>query len=186
MTTLALTAVSGRSIAEALACVDRLTLARRGAVALVDVDPDATGEVVRALAFAGVDARRVPDDLAPPGGTLIAIGTDLAPVTGLALDLVRLRRMALGRTTREVGRGRLWGLLPPTTLQRDRCRALLRGEAVAFEWARRAWGSRDALRTKGSRRSLRPVVFDPEARREDAFDRRVVSTDAALSAWLFG
>lgn len=187
MTVLRLVPVSGTAIGPALAAVDAAVLARRDGAAYAEVPVSLVPRLSRALAFAGIAAVSCEADLAAPPGLLLALGTDLAAVPGglIALDLVRVRRIALGQATREMLRRRLAGLRPASAAARIRCRALLRGDDVALAWSRRAWGSRAALRSSSARASLRPVVFDPDAARRDDLPGRTSSRDEGLARWLF-
>lgn len=188
MTVLQLVPVRGRSIGPALATVGSATLTRRSEGAYVDVAMSAVRPLVRALAFAGIDAQCCEPDLAPAPALLPARGLDLAPLApGLVdVDVVRIERIPLGTATREVLVRRLGGLLPPAPPARARCHLLLRGDQVLFAWGRRAWGTRQALRSARARRSLRPIVFDREALARSDLAGRISSDADDLAHWLFG
>lgn len=185
MTVLHLSAASAGSVDVALAVVERVVLERRDGAAYADVEPAVVPAFVRALAFAGVHAEPCAPDLVTPAGLLPARGIDLEPLSSVAIpiDLVRLERVPLGRDTREVLKPRLFGIVPPTQGARDRCRRLLRGEHVTFEWSRLAWATRAALRAGRARRTLRPFVFS-RAMRE--IPGGWIATDGdRIGRWLF-
>lgn len=186
MTVLRLTALSWGRVDAALMAVDRVVLARRDHAAYADVAAVTLAPFVRALALAGVRAEPCAADLAAPPGALFARGRDLVPLPAgaLALDLVRLERVPLGRATRELLRPRWSGILRPGDDARERCRQLLRCQRVTFEWSRTAWGARGALRSAQGRRSLRPALFAPAS--EDPARRRISTDDERIGAWLFG
>jgi hypothetical protein len=64
-------------------------------------------------------------------------------------------------------------------------RDLLLGVDVAVGWRRRAWTTRDVLRSREARRVLRPVVFDIAAIGAPP-ERRALAHEGALARWLFG
>jgi hypothetical protein len=68
--------------------------------------------------------------------------------------------------------------------RRALCRDLLRGTDAALAWRRRAWSTRDILRTPEARRALRPVVFDVAAVGAPP-EHRLLAADGALARWLF-
>lgn len=188
MTVLRLEAVAGTAVDLSLSTLEAVTLVRRPDGRYADVVQFEVARMVRALAYAGIDAVPCASDLETPARTFPAIGCDLRPVPAavMASDVVRVRRLSIGEATAELLRRRWWGLraAPPTS--RERCRAVLRGDDSLLAWTRRAWGTRAALRTPAARSSLRPVVFD-----RAAFDRadlrsRAFARDAALGRWLFG
>lgn len=187
MTVLRLVPIGGTRIGPALATVDGVVLARQGGAAYAEVPVALVPGMTRALAFAGIAAQPCDADLAPPAGLYLARGTDLSPLPPgvVDLDLVRLERIPLGRATREVLRRRLAGLLPAGAAARDRCRVLLRGENVLFGWTRHAWAPRAGLRSIDARRSLRPVVFDRDARVRGDLVGRTSSLDDEIGRWLF-
>lgn len=187
MTVLRLVPAAGRDVARVLASCEGAVLARRDGTPYVEVPVATVPRLVRALAFAGIAAVPCDADLAAPPGAHVAIGIGLSPLPrGLvALDVVRVVRMPLGRATREVFRRRFLGLMPPGPAARLRCRALLRGDDVMLAWSRRAWGSRAALRSARARGVLRPVVFDREAAERDDLHGRTSSRDERLALWLF-
>src|SRR5439155_1612634 len=76
----------------------------------------------------------------------------------LALDLVHVRSLPLGPETARLLRGR--PLQRENAARRALVRDLLCGVDAAVGWRRRAWTTRDVLRTTEARRVLRPVVFD--------------------------
>jgi len=186
MTVLRLEPVAGRGIDLALAAVDAATLVRTQQACLVEVEHDQMERLVRALAFRGIRAE--PAAEAPPPRSHPAIGLDLAPLPAglLDVDVVRIRRLALGDATREIMRRRLAALRPPSPAAQRICRAVLRGEDALFAWERRAWAARPALRDARAWRSLRPVVFDRAALERATFAGRARASDGALASWLFG
>ncbi len=187
MTSLRLRSVRGIAVEPALARVGSAVLARRPDGVFAEVSPAETDAFIRALAFAGIAAAPCVVDLAPPPGTRAAIGRDLAPVADLvpALDVVDVRRLCLGAATREsLARG--WrALRPPSRAQRERCRALLRGEDTAFAWRRRVWATRAVLKAAASRVALRPIVFDVDALTHPRDEGRALASDGRIARWLF-
>jgi hypothetical protein len=184
---LRLVPAGGRSLGGALATIGSATLARRDGGAYVEVEPAAVSRLVRALAFGGIAATQCVADLGPRDGLIAAIGRDLTPLPAalVPLDVVRVRRVALGPATREILRRRLFGLLPAAPSARLRCRSLLRDASVMLLWGRHAWASRAALRSLEVRRSLRPVVFDRDALDRAELPGRTTSADDDLARWLF-
>ena len=143
--------------------------------------------LIRALAYVGIAAEPCVVDLAPPAGMHPAIARDLTPLSDVppALDLVDVRRLTLGLATEEALARRWRRVRGPSRPQRERCRALLRGQDVAFAWRRRAWTTRAAFRAPVSRRVLRPVVFDRDAFASLGDEGRVLASDGLLGRWLF-
>lgn len=188
MTVLRLDPLAGVGLDRAVAVLETATLVRRPDGRYADVPVADVARFVRALAFGGIAATACDADLAGPPGTIPAVGRDLDPLPeGLvAADLVRLRRLGLGESAAEVLRRRAFGLRAPPASARERCRALLRGEEVPFAWARRAWGTRAALRSRAARSSLRPLVFDRAAAEPSDLSGRAFARDGSLSRWLFG
>jgi hypothetical protein len=187
MTLLRLEAVRGTALEAALALVAQAKLARTPDGRFAEIAPGEVDAFVRALAFAGIAAAPTSGELAPPSAAHAAVGRDLAPLPGFALelDLVSVRRLSLGEATRESLARRWPSLRSPSRAQRERCRSLLRGDDVAFAWTRRAWGSRSSLRARTARASLRPVIFDVAALASVADERRTFARDALLGRWLF-
>lgn len=184
MTVLHLRPASRGAVDRAFAAVERVVLSRRDGAVYADIEAASVAVFVRALAFAGVRAEPCTSDPAP-AGLMLARGLDLEPLgDALPLDVVRLERVALGRDTRDLLRRRLFGVLPPTERARERCRRLLRGDHVTFEWSRLVWGTRAALRTGRARRSLRPVVFSRAVR--DLPGGRLATDGEWIGRWLFG
>jgi hypothetical protein len=64
-------------------------------------------------------------------------------------------------------------------------RDLLSGVDASVGWRRRAWTTREVLRTAEARRVLRPVVFDIGAIGAPP-ERRALAREGAISRWLFG
>ncbi len=187
MTVLRLTPIGATRLGAALATVDGATLARRDGGAYAEVPVALVRRLARALAFAGIAVEPCDADIAPPAGALLARGLDLHPLRRdlVALDLVRVRRVPLGRATREILHRRLGGLLPAAAPARLRCHALLRMDEVFLEWDRCAWASRAALRSSAARRSLRPVVFGGALADANGIRGRTTSRDPDLERWLF-
>lgn len=187
MTVFRLAAVRGTAIGSALASVEAATIVRHGADVFLGIPREAAGAAVRGLAFAGIAADASEKDLVPPRDLAVGIGTDLVPLGAglMAFDVLRLERIPLGAATSEVLRGRLGGVLPPGRDARDRCRALLRGECAMFRWGRRIWASREALRARPARSSVRPVVFDRASLARWPLEGRIWTSDEALSRWVF-
>jgi hypothetical protein len=61
----------------------------------------------------------------------------------------------------------------------------LSGVEASFGWRRRAWTTRDVLRTAEVRRVLRPVVFDIAAIGAPP-ERRAFARQGSIARWLFG
>lgn len=185
MTVLRLRLASHGAVGPAFAAATRVVLFRCDGAAYADLDAASVPAFVRGLAFAGVQAQPCTTDLTAPAGLMLARGLDLEPLgAAVPLDIIRLERIPLGRDTRDVLRRRLFGILPPSERARDRCRRLLRGDHVTFEWSRLAWGTRAAFRTGRARRSLRPVVFSHAVR--DLPGGRLTTDDEQIGRWLFG
>lgn len=183
---LRLVALSGGRVDAALAAVERVILTRRDGAAYAEIDVTAAPAFVRSLAYAGVRAEPCRELPSVSPAALPARGVDLEPlpVGTLALDVLRLDRVALGRVTREVLRPRLFGLLGPSERARGRCREIIRGGHATFEWSRTAWAARTALRAGRARHSLRPILFSRETAGRPA--GRVTTEGSAVGRWLFG
>jgi hypothetical protein len=168
----------------AIASLGAATLARTPIGAFLEVDEHLVDRARRVLAFAGVRAGVTTETLAPRPGTRGAIGRDLTPLPlpSLALDLVHVRSLPLGPETARLLRGRR--LERSSGARRALVRDLLDGLDAAIGWRRRAWTTRDVLRTAQARRVLRPVVFDIAAIGAPP-ERRALARDAALARWLF-
>jgi hypothetical protein len=168
----------------AIASLGAVALARTPTGAFVEVDDHLTERARRILAFAGVRADVSPEVLAPGPGTRAAIGRDLTPLPlrSLVLDLVHVRSLPLGPETARLLRVR--PLQRPNASRRALVRDLLSGADAAIGWRRRAWTTRDVLRTTEARRVLRPVVFDIAAIGAPP-ERRALSREGALAHWLF-
>ena len=169
----------------AVARLGAATLARMPEGRFVEV-PDEREELARrALAYAGIRAVPSLTALAPRPGSRAALGRDLSPLPleTLALDLVHVRPLSLATETRRLlGRSPLRRADPRRRLL---CRDLLRGDELALGWRRRAWTSRDALRSPEARRALRPIVFDVGAIGAPP-EHRALVRERALARWLFG
>jgi hypothetical protein len=168
----------------AIASLGAVTLARTPVGAFLEVDDRLVDRARRVLAFAGVRARASVESLAPRAGTRAAIGRDLTPLPlpSLALDLVHVRSLPLGPETARLLRGR------PFQRQNGARRAIVRdllsGADAAIGWRRRAWTTRDVLRTAEARRVLRPVIFDIAAVGAPP-ERRALAREGTLARWLF-
>src|SRR2546425_11657022 len=169
----------------AIASIGTATLARTPDGAFVEVEEEQSARAKRLLAFAGVRATAGLQTLAPRPGTRAALGRDLTPLplAAVALDLVHVRALAVGAETQRLLRAR-WGRRARAT-DRAVVRALLRGEDAAIGWRRRAWTTRDVLRSVEARHALRPIVFDVGALVAPP-EHRVFAKDGALARWLFG
>ncbi len=187
MTVLRLDPVAGRAIDHALADLAAATLVRRPDGAFVEVTVAEVARLVRRLAFAGIAAAPCDADLGAPPGLMAAVGRDLAPLARgtAACDVVRVRSLTLGEATREILRRRFGGLVAADARARERARALLRGDDAVLAWSRRAWATRDGLRSRGARASLRPVVFDRAALADPALAGRTFASAGSLGTWLF-
>src|SRR5256885_14160400 len=138
-------------------------LARTPVGSFIEVDDHLTDRARRVLAFAGVRAGASLETLSPRPGTRAAIGRDLTPLplSLLALDLVHVRSLPVGPETARLLRA--GPLRRQSTARRAVVRDLLSGVDAAVGWRRRAWTTRDGLRTAEARRALRPVVLDTGA-----------------------
>jgi hypothetical protein len=168
----------------AIASLGAVTLARTPVGAFVDVDDHLVDRARRVLAFAGVRTAASVETLVPRAGTRAAIGRDLTPLplASLALDLVHARSLPLGPETARLLRAR--GLRRPNAARRALVRDLLYGVEAAVGWRRRAWTTREVLRTTEARRALRPVIFDIAAIGAPP-ERRALAREGALARWLF-
>jgi hypothetical protein len=177
--------VADGDVDRAIAVIGTATLARTPDGIFVEVDDPQAAEAERVLAFAGVRATAVLNALAPRPGTRAAIGRDLTPLplTALALDLVHVRALAVGSETRRL-LGARWGRRQRST-DRALARSLLRGDDAAIGWRRRAWSTREVLRSAQARRVLRPIVFDVGALVKPP-EHRVFAAHGVLAHWLFG
>ena len=169
----------------AVASLGALTLARTPVGAFAEVDDHDVDRARRLLAFAGVRAAVCLETLAPRPGTRAAIGRDLTPLPllSLALDLVHVRSLPIGPETARLLAGGL--LRRPNAARRALVRDLLSGVEASFGWRRRAWTTRDVLRTGEVRRVLRPVVFDIAAIGAPP-ERRALARQGSIGRWLFG
>jgi hypothetical protein len=188
VTVLRLDPLSGGLVDRALAAVDTVTLVRRPDGAYADVADAYAAPLVRALALGGVRAEVCAADMTIPRALLPALGRDLGPLPRgvIAWDRVRVRPLALGDATRELLRQprSRWSAIriDPT----EGARALLRSEDAMVAWARHAWATRDALRTRAVRASLRPVIFDRTATLRADLPGRTLASAGAITRWLFG
>jgi len=169
----------------AVASLGAVTLARTPVGAFVEVDDHVVDRARRLLAFAGVRAAVCLETLAPLSGTRAAIGRDLTPLPlpSLALDLVHVRSLPIGPETARLLAGGL--LRRPNAARRALVRDLLSGVEASFGWRRRAWTTRDVLRTGEVCRVLRPVVFDIAAIGAPP-ERRALARQGSIARWLFG
>ena len=184
MTVLRCGRLASGDVDAAIASLGTVTLARTPNGAFIEVDDHLTDRARRALAFAGVRAGVSPETLAPRSGTRAAIGRDLTPLPlpSLALDLIHVRSLALGAETARLLR--VGPLQRPNAARRALVRDLLRGADAAVGWRRRAWTTREVLRTAQARRVLRPVVFDISAIGAPP-ERRALAREGAFARWLF-
>jgi hypothetical protein len=168
----------------AFASLGAVTLARTPTGAFIEVDDHSVDQARRVLAFAGVRAGLSLETLAPRPGTRAAIGRDLTPLPlpSLALDLVHVRSLPLGPETARLLRAK--PMQRPNAARRALVRDLLCGVDAAVGWRRRAWTTREVLRTAEARRVLRPVVFDIAAIGAPP-ERRALAHEGALARWLF-
>jgi hypothetical protein len=187
VTILRIDAVGGRALDRAIAVVDSATLTRRADGCFIEAPAADLLGLTRALAFAGIAATVWERQVGDPAGLLPAIGSDLEPLpSGLVeVDVVRVRRVALGEATTELLRRRFARIRPPSSRAADRCRRLLRGEDVLLGWERRAWLRRGSIAQARAVRSIRPVVFDRGALDRDEVAGRMLMTDGALARWAF-
>ena len=184
MTVLRCERLADGDVDAALASLGVVTLARTPLGAFVDIDDHLVDRALRVLAFAGVRGVASLESLVPRGGTRPAIGRDLTPLPlpSLALDLVHVRSLPLGPETARLLRA--GPLRRPNPRRRALVRDLLCGVDKAVGWRRRAWTTRDVLRTTEARRVLRPVVFDISAISAPP-ERRALTREGTLARWLF-
>jgi hypothetical protein len=177
--------LAGGDVDAAIASLGVVTLARTPTGAFVEVDDVLVDRARRALAFAGVRACPSLETLAPLPGARAAIGRDLTPLPlrSLLLDLVHVRSLPLGSETARLLRS--GPLRRQTAARRAIVRDLLCGVDAAVGWRRRAWTTRDVLRTAEARRALRPVIFDIAAIGAPP-ERRALAREGAIARWLFG
>jgi hypothetical protein len=168
----------------ALASLGAVTLARTPVGSFAEVDDHLVDRARRVLAFAGVRASVSLESLAPRPGTRAAIGRDLTPLPlpSLAVDLVQLRSLPVGPETARLLRG--GPLRRPNATRRLLVRDLLSGADTSIGWRRRAWTTREVLRSAEARRVLRPVVFDITAIGSPP-ERRALTRDGVIARWLF-
>jgi hypothetical protein len=173
------------NVDKAIASLGAATLARTPVGSFVEVDDHIVDRARRVLAFAGVRAGVSLETLEPRPGTRAAIGRDLTPLPlpSLALDLVHVRLLPLGPETARLLR--LGPLRRPNAGRRALVRDLLWGIDASVGWRRRAWTTRDVLRTAETRRVLRPVVFDIAAIGAPP-ERRALAREGSIARWLFG
>jgi hypothetical protein len=176
--------VSGGAVDSAIASLGSVTLARTPAGFFLEVEDGLVDRARRVLAFAGVQAGVSLETLAPRPGTRAAIGRDLTPLplSSVALDLVHLRSLPLGPETARLLRG--GPLRRAGVARRSLVRDLLSGVDASVGWRRRAWTTREVLRSAEARRVLRPVIFDIAAIGSPP-ERRVLTRDGAIARWLF-
>ena len=168
----------------AVASLGAVILARTPSGVFMDVEDHLVDRARRVLAFAGVRAYPSLETLAPRPGMRPAIGRDLTPLPreSLALDLVHVRPFPVGAETARLLR--TGALRRPSASKRALVRDLLSGVDSSVGWRRRAWTTRDVLRTSEVRRVLRPVVFDLAAIGAPP-ERRVLARQGAIARWLF-
>ena len=184
MTVLRCERVADGDVDLAITSLGAVTLARTPAGVFLEVQAHLVDRARRALAFAGVRASASVESLAPRSGTRAAIGRDLTPLQlgSLALDLVHVRALPLGpETSRLLSRG---FFRRPSPARRALARDLLSGVDASFGWRRRAWTTRDVLRTAEARRVLRPVVFDIGAIVAPP-EGRALARSGSIARWLF-
>ena len=184
MTVLRCERVANGDVDAAIATFGAVTLARTPIGAFVEIDDHLADRARRALAFAGVRAGVSNESLAPRPGNRAAIGRDLTPLplSSLALDLVHVRSLPLGPETARLLRA--GPLRRANASRRALVRDLLSGVDAVVGWRRRAWTTREVLRTTEARRVLRPVVFDIAAIGAPP-ERRALARDGAIARWLF-
>ena len=184
MTVLRCERLASGDVDAAIASLRSVTLARTPVGVFIDVDDELADRARRALAFAGVRAAASVETIAPHPGTRAAIGRDLTPLPlpSLALDLVHVRALPLGPETARLLRAGPFHRA--NAARRALVRDLLSGVDAAVGWRRRAWTTREVLRSAEARRVLRPVVFDLAAIGAPP-ERRALTREAALARWLF-
>lgn len=184
MTVLRCERVADGDVDSAVTSLGAVTLARTPVGAFIEIEDRLVDRARRALAFAGVRAGISLETLAPRPGTRAAIGRDLTPLplSYLVLDLVHIRSLPLGPETARLLRG--GPFRRPNAGRRALVRELLSGVDAAFGWRRRAWTTRDVLRTGEVRRVLRPVVFDIAAIGAPP-ERRALARQGTIARWLF-
>lgn len=176
--------LASANVDAAIASLGAVTLARTPEGAFLEIEDHLIDRARRVLSFAGVRAVLTAETLAPRAGTRAAIGRDLTPLplSSLVLDLIHVRSLPLGPETARLLRA--GPLRRPSATRRALVRDLLSGVDAAVGWRRRAWTTREVLRTSEARRVLRPVVFDIGAIGAPP-ERRALARDGALARWLF-
>ena len=185
MTVLSCERVADGDVDGAIARLGGATLARMPEGRFVEV-ADQRGEVARrALAYAGIRATPTVTALVPRPGSRAALGRDLSPLplATVVLDLVHVRPLSLAAETRRLLKRS--SFRRADSRRRLLCRDLLRGDELALGWRRRAWTSREALRSPDVRRVLRPIVFDVAAIGAPP-EHRALVREGAVARWLFG
>lgn len=156
-------------------------LERRNGAIYMECAVETIARAASAFARAGLHLEPAPA-VASPRGLVAAVVSHMAPFgDGELVDVITIRRISLGEAT-AWARARRWPLLDRHGRARDRVRALLRGDEIAFRWRRLVFAEASALR----RRRLdgaRPVVFDRDAL-DGAPDHVGFASTAALAAWL--
>ena len=184
MTVLRCERLANGEVDAAVASLGAVALARTPVGAFIEVEDHLVDRARRLLAFAGVRATVCLETLAPRPGTRAAIGRDLTPLplASLALDLVHIRSLPLGPETARLLRA--GPFRRPSAPRRALVRDLLAGVDASFGWRRRAWTTRDVLRSGEARRVLRPVVFDIAAIGAPP-ERRALAGQGSIARWLF-
>jgi hypothetical protein len=177
--------VADGDVDRAVARIGSITCARTPQGVFVAVADERVTIAQRELAFAGIRADVSAATLAPSAGTRAALGRDLTPLPlhALALDLVEVRALSVASETRALLHTRRWRRGSARDI--ERCRALLHETDASLAWRRRAWTTREILRSREARRVLRPVIFDVAAIGSPP-EHRSQAADGALGRWLFG
>jgi hypothetical protein len=160
----------------------RFVLWRRGSAVTLSLDDGDITRVRRALAFRGVRASIVNEQVPVPPSLHRAVGTALVParLQPSDLDLIEVRVVPLSEATARCLRRPIRGW-PLRGRARRRCAALLGGTEALLEIRRTAWCARATL--LANRHALRPAVFDGSA---TARPMRVYASERRLTRWIEG
>ncbi len=163
------------------ACLSWVRLERRDGAVYVECAVESVAWAATAFARAGLDLEPSAPVL-PPQGLRAAVVSHLAPFRGEGIvDVVTVRGISLGEAT-AWARATRWPLPYRQGRTRERVRALLHGDDVAFRWRRLVFADPAVLRSRRLH-GARPVVFDRDAL-DGRPDRVAFASAAALAAWL--
>lgn len=185
---LRLVPAQGDRLDPAVRSVGDLLIVRRADGCYAEVADGEVAELVRDLAYAGIEADATETDLSPGPAMIPATAGDLrpAPAGSVVLDSVRIRKVDLGFATAEILRRRFAFIRAPSADAQRKCRRLLQDEDLMFSWQRQAFIERGAVRLVRRTSSLRPVIFDRAATGWTGRERRAFASDGLLTRWAFG